>query len=74
MRRADGYHVVVELSETAKLALPMILAQFGQIAMMIIDLALIGRIGTEEVAAAALAGRLYYLSVLYGMGLLVFRC
>lgn len=40
-RRAAGYHLAVELSETAKLALPMMLTQVGQIAMMTTDLAFI---------------------------------
>lgn len=51
-----GHHLAVELAETATLALPLALTQLGQIAMMATDLAYIGRIGTEAVAAAALAG------------------
>ncbi|MCA1378925.1 MULTISPECIES: MATE family efflux transporter [unclassified Bradyrhizobium] len=60
----------VELSETAKLAWPMVLTQVGQIAMMTTDLAFIGRISTEALAAAALAGRFYLISVTFGVGLL----
>ncbi|MGB8489192.1 MAG: hypothetical protein WCD67_23225, partial [Xanthobacteraceae bacterium] len=44
-----------ELIETIKLAGPLALTQLGQIAMMTIDLALIGRLGNNAVAAAALA-------------------
>ena len=44
-----------ELTETVKLALPIALTQLGQIAMMTTDLALIGRLGDQAVAAAALA-------------------
>ncbi|WP_311735327.1 MATE family efflux transporter [Bradyrhizobium yuanmingense] len=38
--------------------------------MITTDLVFIGRIGTEGVAAAALAGRIYFVSLIFGMGLL----
>ncbi|MCK1742041.1 MATE family efflux transporter [Bradyrhizobium sp. 139] len=69
-RRSVGHHVAVELGETAKLAWPMVLTQLGQIAMMTTDLAFIGRIGAEAVAAVALAGRVYLTSITFGVGLL----
>ena len=50
-----GGRLAVELTETLKLAAPIALTQLGQIAMMTTDLALIGRLGDEAVAAAALA-------------------
>jgi MATE family multidrug resistance protein len=58
-----------ELAETVKLALPMALTQLGQIAMMTTDLAFIGRLGNDAVAAAALAGTVYFVSFTFGMGL-----
>ncbi|HVX78738.1 MAG TPA: MATE family efflux transporter [Bradyrhizobium sp.] len=58
-----------ELSDTIKLALPMALTQLGQIAMMTTDLAFIGRLGNKAVAAAALAGTVYFVSFTFGMGL-----
>src|ERR1700744_3045736 len=58
-----------ELIETIKLSLPMALTQLGQIAMMTTDLAFIGRLGNEAVAAAALAGTVYFISFTIGMGL-----
>ncbi|SDT31575.1 MATE family efflux transporter [Bradyrhizobium canariense] len=64
-----GNHFAHELSETIKLALPMALTQLGQIAMMTTDLAFIGRLGNEAVAAAALAGTVYFVSFTFGMGL-----
>ncbi|WP_234685949.1 MATE family efflux transporter [Bradyrhizobium monzae] len=69
-KQAVGRHLAVELSETAKLALPMALTQLGQIAIMTIDLAIIGRAGFKAVAAAALAGRVYFVGVAFGIGLL----
>ena len=66
---ARRHHLTVELAETAELALPMALTQLGQIAMMTTDLAFIGRLGGEAVAAAALAGTVYFVSFTFGMGL-----
>src|SRR5271154_7470515 len=60
---------VDELIETLKLAAPMALTQLGQIAMMATDLAFIGRLGEDAVAAAALAGTVYFVSFTFGMGL-----
>ena len=63
-------HLADELAETLKLAVPMALTQLGQIAMMTTDLALIGRLGDDAVAAAALAGTVYFVSFTFGMGLM----
>ena len=58
----SGGHFAVELTETLRLAVPIALTQLGQIAMMTIDLALIGRLGDEAVAAAALANTVFFVS------------
>src|ERR1700716_1149784 len=60
----------IELTETLRLAVPIALTQLGQIAMMTTDLALIGRLGDEAVAAAALAHTVYFISFTFGMGLM----
>src|SRR5712675_3092842 len=65
-----GNHLALELAETLKLAVPIALTQLGQIAMMTTDLALIGRLGNEAVAAAALAHTVYFISFTFGMGLM----
>ncbi len=62
-------HLVEEFVETLRLAVPMILTQLGQIAMMTTDLALIGRLGEDAVAAAALAHTVYFVSFTFGLGL-----
>jgi MATE family multidrug resistance protein len=61
--------LAMELSETLKLAVPIALTQLGQIAMMTTDLAFIGRLGSEAVAAAALAHTVFFVSFTFGMGL-----
>lgn len=58
-----------EFSATLKLAVPLALTQLGHIAMMTTDLALIGRLGAEAVAAAALAQTVAFMGFVFGMGL-----
>lgn len=67
---APGNHLAIEFAETLKLAAPMAATQLGQIAMMTTDLAFIGRLGDAAVAAAALAGTVYFVSFTAGMGLM----
>src|SRR5262245_59342885 len=62
-------HLAAELSETIRLSAPMALTQLGQIAMMTTDLAFIGRLGDEAVAAAALGHTAYFVSFTFGLGL-----
>jgi MATE family multidrug resistance protein len=64
----SGRHLLRDLTETLTLAVPMALTQLGQIAMMTIDLVLIGRLGEDAVAAAALANTVYFVSFTVGMG------
>jgi MATE family multidrug resistance protein len=59
----------IELTETLKLAVPIAATQLGQIAMMTTDIALIGRLGDEAVAAAALAHTVFFVGFTFGMGL-----
>src|SRR5258705_2014422 len=66
----SGNHLALELTETLQLAVPMALTQLGQIAMMTTDLALIGRLGDEAVAAAALAHTVFFVCFTFGMGLM----
>jgi MATE family multidrug resistance protein len=66
---ASDHHLAIELTETLKLAVPIALTQLGQIAMMTTDLAFIGRLGGEAVAAAALAHTIFFVSFTFGMGL-----
>ena len=66
--RARG-HLAEELAETLKLAVPLALTQLGQIAMMTTDLAFIGRLGSDTVAAAALAHTVFFVIFTFGLGL-----
>src|SRR5262249_22644033 len=57
-----------EIVETAKLAWPIALTQLGQIAMMTTDLALIGRLGEDAIAAVGLAHLILFVGFVFGMG------
>ncbi len=70
MAATSANHLAVELTETLKLAVPIALTQLGQIAMMTTDLALIGRLGDEAVAAAALAHTVFFITFTFGTGLM----
>ena len=61
-------HLAVEFIDTLRLAAPMALTQLGQIVMMTTDLALVGRLGEEAVAGAALANTVYFVTFTLGMG------
>jgi MATE family multidrug resistance protein len=64
-----GNHLAHEFVETLRLAVPMMLTQLGQIAMMTTDLILIGRLGEHAVAAAALGHTVFFISFTVGLGL-----
>src|SRR6201991_189226 len=66
---ATRNRLTLELTETLKLAVPIAATQLGQTAMMTTDLALIGRLGDEAVAAAALAHTVFFVTFTFGMGL-----
>lgn len=58
-----------EIIETTRLALPIALTQLGQVAMMTTDLALVGRLGSQAVAAASLAQIVLFGLFMIGMGI-----
>ncbi len=58
-----------ELIGTVKLALPIALTQLGQVAMMTSDLVLIGHLGDNAIAAAALGQTILFAGFMLGMGL-----
>src|SRR5260370_38825270 len=66
---ASGHHLGLELGETLKLAVPLALTPLGQIAMMTTDIAFIGRLVSEALAAASLAHAVFFVSFTFGMGL-----
>jgi MATE family multidrug resistance protein len=66
---ARSRHLALELAETLRLAVPLALTQLGQIAMMTTDIAFIGRLGSDALAAASLAHTVFFVSFTFGLGL-----
>lgn len=59
-----------EINATVKLALPIALTQLGQVAMMTSDLMLVGHLGGNAIAAAALAQTVLFGAFMVGMGVM----
>jgi MATE family multidrug resistance protein len=58
-----------EFAQTVKLALPMAMTQLGQIAMLTTDVVLLGRLGADVLAAAALGMNVFFVFFIFGLGL-----
>ena len=51
-----------------KLAIPLVLTQAGQMTVQLIDNAMVGHVGTAELAAASFANSIYVVIMLFGLG------
>ncbi len=60
---------ILEARQTIRLAVPLALMQLSQIAMSTVDVLMIGRLGKEALAGAALGSTLIFLWSVTGMGL-----
>ncbi len=58
-----------EARETLKLAWPMVLTQLASMAIGVTDIILIGELGPDALAAAALGLSLFYMPMMFGFGL-----
>jgi MATE family multidrug resistance protein len=63
--------ILREARATLALAVPIILGSVGQMLMGVIDSVMIGRVGTVPLAASALAGSVFSLFFIVGIGLLL---
>lgn len=54
-----------------KLAIPLVLTQAGQMTVQLIDIAMVGRVGTTEMAAASFANNIYILVMIFGLGIFI---
>lgn len=52
-----------------KLAFPLVLTQAGQMVVQLVDNAMVGRVGTTELAAASFANSIYVVVMVFGMGI-----
>ena len=51
------------------LAYPVILSSLGQVSVSLVDNAMVGRVGTVELAAAAFANNVFMIGMIFGMGI-----
>jgi multidrug resistance protein, MATE family len=51
------------------LAYPLILSQIGQVTVSLIDNAMVGRVGTVELAASSFANNVFIIGLIFGMGI-----
>ncbi|MBX6314412.1 MAG: MATE family efflux transporter, partial [Isosphaeraceae bacterium] len=56
---------------TLALALPVVLAELGWMAMGVVDLIMVGRLGPEAIGAVGIGNVLYFSVIVFGVGLLL---
>lgn len=57
------------LRQTARLAWPVVVGQLGHILIQVFDNAMIGNVGSKELAAATIANALFFLVIIVGIGM-----
>lgn len=57
------------LRETIQLAIPLSLGQLGHVLMGIVDTIMVGRLGAESLAAAALVNSIFSVLIVFGLGI-----
>lgn len=60
-----------EASATIRLAVPIAMTQLGQVVMMVTDVAMIGRLGSDALAASALSSIVYFFVFVVSMGVVM---
>lgn len=60
-----------ELPPMAKLATPVVVAELGWIAMGVVDIAMVGRLGPEAIGAVGLGSVLFFAVAVFGIGVLL---
>jgi MATE family multidrug resistance protein len=65
-----GAHAA-ELRALVRLALPVVIAELGWMAMWLVDTMLVGRVGAEAIGAVSVGGNLFFTIAIFGMGLLL---
>lgn len=58
------YHI----KHTVKLAYPVVIGQLGHIMMQVVDSVMVGKVGAAPLAASSLAGGLFFLIMVLGLG------
>ncbi|MCF8305649.1 MAG: MATE family efflux transporter [Ignavibacteriales bacterium] len=59
----------IHFRETFKLALPVSIGQLGHILLGLVDTMMVGRVGTDYLAASALINSIFFLIMIWGIGM-----
>ena len=54
--------------KTLSLAYPVMLSQLGQVMVGVADSMMVGRLGAETLAAASLANSIFFVTMMFGIG------
>ena len=68
--RAPGNPLREEMRAMLQLSWPMILTNLGQTAMTATDVLMMGRLGPDALAAGSLGANLYFMPMIFGLGLM----
>jgi len=60
-----------EIKKTLVLSVPIVVGQLGQMLMSVVDNIMVGKVGTQALAAASIANSLFMLIMVVGFGLTV---
>lgn len=52
-----------------RLAFPVVLSQIGQVTVQLVDVMMVGHVGTAELAASSFANNIFMIGMLFGMGI-----
>lgn len=52
-----------------RLALPVVLSQIGQVTVQLVDVMMVGHVGTAELAASSFANNIFMIGMFFGMGI-----
>ena len=63
----EGY--LTEYRKNLKIAYPVMLGQLGQVAVGVVDSLMIGRLGTSNLAAVSVANGIFFIILIFGIGL-----
>ena len=60
-----------EMRPMVRLAVPVVVAELGWIAMGLVDIAMVGRLGPEAIGAVGVGSVLFFAVVVFGIGVLL---
>jgi len=69
VNRPSG-HIFAEGKKTAKLALPLVIGQLGQMLLMVADTVMVGKVGVTELAALTFGNGIFTILFVFGAGLM----